>query len=271
MQEDIYNTSLGMMPLLENHDHADPNCQSSIENTELVDNIANHDQNIIQEIEILKTSPSPLNLEYTVIIEKNILEKNYEPELKVKTQIVKSWTGYIKEGVSNIVSAVAVAVAGGGSSGGGDDGGDDDDISFGLANLLVKPHGVDQDSWSVTENLVKDLKNKHNWELSQEVINKIPSNLFGKAMLNTDNVGIKWIKDTKGQDVIRINKGDVGASFPSQRVDYVKIIHNGKVIGRDGNPIMGKENGLDPADNPRAHIPKDEWVKWNEWNEWNEL
>ena len=62
-------------------------------------------------------------------------------------------------------------------------------------------------------------------------------------------------------------KGNLNADNPSQKNDYVKIISNGKVIGRDGNVIeRGKDGSRKPSYHPDAHIPKNEWVKCERWN-----
>jgi hypothetical protein len=72
-------------------------------------------------------------------------------------------------------------------------------------------------------------------------------------------VGLKF-SDGKGNH-IRISKANPEANFPSQKVDYVKITKDGKVIGIDGKPILEVENGLTPSQNPRSHIPLNEWIK----------
>lgn len=48
----------------------------------------------------------------------------------------------------------------------------------------------------------------------------------------------------------------------SQQEDHVIVRDNGKVIGRDGQPIRGAIED-DPVN---AHIPLKEWKQWKSWN-----
>lgn len=59
----------------------------------------------------------------------------------------------------------------------------------------------------------------------------------------------------------RIDQGDLGPSFPSQRVDHVIGRSGGNVLGPDGLPIAGSIK-----QNPQAHIPLDDWLTWTSWN-----
>jgi len=99
-------------------------------------------------------------------------------------------------------------------------------------------------------------------------LDKIPQELHGKGqVINTDkSKGFLWSDGEKGNNYIRIMKGDPKAEHISQHVDYVRLVRNGQVIGRDGKPII-KETipGLKPRKNPEAHIPLSEWVSWPEW------
>ncbi|WP_283137810.1 hypothetical protein [Rhizohabitans arisaemae] len=86
---------------------------------------------------------------------------------------------------------------------------------------------------------------------------------WGAGISNRKGTGIRWHDplNPRGSGV-RIDKGDPDSAWPSQRVDHVIVRYNGKVIGRDGNPIEGSikvyfEN---------AHIPFSEWSKWSTWH-----
>ena len=97
------------------------------------------------------------------------------------------------------------------------------------------------------------------WNGSEKVQNKIP-NGWGNGTPNKKGEGWRW-SDGKGNGV-RVDKGDPNSINPSQRVDHVVINSNGKIIGRDGNPISGSIKS-DPVN---AHIPLSEYLKWGSWN-----
>jgi hypothetical protein len=112
---------------------------------------------------------------------------------------------------------------------------------------------------AITEKIVKELHDKYNCEIPQKAIDKIPEELLDKATINQRNDGIKW-GDKHGRNYIRIDKADP-SGYPHQRVDHVRINHNGNVIGRDGKPIMECDTVKYPANEPDAHIPYEEWIK----------
>ena len=102
--------------------------------------------------------------------------------------------------------------------------------------------------------------------IPKEALDKIPSDLKIKQT-SKDGIGVRLIDSDKANHDIRIMKGNLNADNPSQKNDYVKIISNGKVIGRDGNVIKdGPNEEQGPGYHPDAHIPKNEWVKWKQWN-----
>jgi len=78
-----------------------------------------------------------------------------------------------------------------------------------------------------------------------------------------DGEGWKWEdpKNPKGNQV-RIRKGDPNAKWESQREDYVQVRREGKVIGKDGNPIK-EEPRVSTSDKPEAHISMREWLQWS--------
>jgi hypothetical protein len=90
---------------------------------------------------------------------------------------------------------------------------------------------------------------------------KLPE-AWGKGRANKKGVGFRW-QDPKNQgNGVRIDEGNPNSSFPSQQVDHVIVRVNGRVIGRDGQPISGTIND-DPTN---AHIPLSEWQTWSTWD-----
>lgn len=86
---------------------------------------------------------------------------------------------------------------------------------------------------------------------------------WGDGEANKKGVGQRWTSpdDPKGTG-IRIDQGNPNNSQPTQQVDHVIVRENGKVLGRDGEPLQGsiKENP------EQAHIPLKEWKQWQSWN-----
>jgi hypothetical protein len=82
-----------------------------------------------------------------------------------------------------------------------------------------------------------------------------------KAAKDPSKPGWRWNDPKNPNTSIRIDKGDPNSPNPSQRVDHVVINNNGKVIGRDGQPVPKIKD--EPG---RAHIPLDDWLKWRSWN-----
>ncbi|MFJ9786164.1 RHS repeat-associated core domain-containing protein [Amycolatopsis sp. NPDC101161] len=90
---------------------------------------------------------------------------------------------------------------------------------------------------------------------------KLPEG-WGEGKPNKKGVGFRW-QDPKNQgNGVRIDQGNPNSPFPSQQVDHVIVRVNGKVIGRDGNPISGAID-QDPTN---AHIPLSEWQNWSSWS-----
>jgi filamentous hemagglutinin len=95
------------------------------------------------------------------------------------------------------------------------------------------------------------------WSIPDDVLAKFPNGVEIKP--NNSGVGYRW-NDGKGNGV-RIDKGESGVSQPTQQVDHVVVNYGGKIIGHDGQPIVGsiKENPLS------AHIPLSEYKTWSTW------
>ena len=108
------------------------------------------------------------------------------------------------------------------------------------------------------------------WKISEKARSKIPKS-WGESKPNKkagqsgrkEKPGERWEdpENPKGNR-IRIDKGDPDSPHPSQQVDHVVVQSNGRVIGRDGNPIGGsiRENPV------QSHIPLSEWENWSSWN-----
>jgi RHS repeat-associated protein len=65
---------------------------------------------------------------------------------------------------------------------------------------------------------------------------------WGNPAQTAKGTGVRWSHDInsavpKGHGV-RIDQGNPGAGFASQRVDHVVVNYNGTLIGRDGNPLQ---------------------------------
>jgi len=97
-------------------------------------------------------------------------------------------------------------------------------------------------------------------ELTQEASEKIPDD-WGDPLPNTKSTGLKWEDPNNQGNGVRIDLGNPDSQFPSQQVDHVVVRSNGKILGPDGNPIVGRL-----AANPQAHIPLTQWLKWPSWN-----
>ncbi len=101
---------------------------------------------------------------------------------------------------------------------------------------------------------------------------KIPEFLVKNEASANRGIGIKWSgtadkgRTDKGQNYIRIDKGNPNAEFPAQRVDHVRINSGGKVIGKDGKVVKKTDEFLKPSKNPESHIPLEEWLRWKEWD-----
>ena len=90
---------------------------------------------------------------------------------------------------------------------------------------------------------------------------KMPS-AWGEGVANVKGIGRRWVDPAAPKaNGIRIDEGVSGSTWPSQRVDHVVVRSGGRVLGRDGKPIVGRLR-----DNPGAHIPLSEWLGWSSWN-----
>ncbi len=85
---------------------------------------------------------------------------------------------------------------------------------------------------------------------------------WGDGEETNSGIGRRWVDpaNKKGNGV-RIDKGNSNNSQTTQQVDHVVVRKDGKVIGRDGQPIQGsiKNNAIN------AHIPLQEWLTWSKW------
>lgn len=98
------------------------------------------------------------------------------------------------------------------------------------------------------------------WE-DPAVQEKIPDE-WGEGKPNKKGVGQRWTDPANPGNGVRIDKGDPNNSNPLQREDHVVVRDNGKVVGRDGEPIPGAKR-----DHPeQSHIPLREWKQWKSWN-----
>jgi len=90
---------------------------------------------------------------------------------------------------------------------------------------------------------------------------KVPEG-WGPGAANKNGVGTRWTDPGDAGNGIRIDQGNPANSQVSQQVDHVVVRSGGKVLGRDGQPIVGsiKENY------DEAHIPLSEWLTWQHWN-----
>jgi len=96
---------------------------------------------------------------------------------------------------------------------------------------------------------------------SPEAHGKVPKE-WGGPTPTKKGTGVRWQDPKNKGNGIRIDRGNPNSSSPSQRPDHVVVNSNGRVIGRDGNPI----NGAIHDDPVNAHIPLSEWVTWSTWN-----
>ena len=97
---------------------------------------------------------------------------------------------------------------------------------------------------------------------------KIPSgwsgpNMTKKFKKNDSKQGFVW-RAPKGQDSVRIDRGDPNSQWGSQQVDHVIINSGGRVVGRGGQLLPA---GARIQDYPvEAHVPLSEWQTWRSWN-----
>jgi hypothetical protein len=90
---------------------------------------------------------------------------------------------------------------------------------------------------------------------------KVPAS-WGEGKANKKGVGRRW-QDPKNQgNGVRVDQGNPNHELPSQRVDHVIVRKDGKVVGRNGEPIEGSIKD-DPTN---AHIPMKDWEQWSSWD-----
>jgi RHS repeat-associated protein len=110
------------------------------------------------------------------------------------------------------------------------------------------------------EPMVVQIVGKRGWSVPKKALDKLPET-WGPGLANKKKIGQRWQDPANQGNGVRIDKGDPLSKQPSQQVDHVVVRYNGKVIGRDGNPISGtvKENFEE------SHIPLSEYLKWTTW------
>ncbi|MCP3755662.1 RHS repeat-associated core domain-containing protein [Streptomyces sp. TBY4] len=97
---------------------------------------------------------------------------------------------------------------------------------------------------------------------------KIPGNWSGPNMTskykkNDNKAGFVW-RAPKGQDSVRIDRGDLNSQWATQQVDHVVINSGGRIVGRGGELLPPNARIQDyPVE---AHIPLSEWQTWRTWN-----
>ena len=97
---------------------------------------------------------------------------------------------------------------------------------------------------------------------------KIPSgwsgpNMTSKFRKNANKEGFVW-RAPKGQDSVRIDRGDFNSQWGTQQVDHVVINSKGRIVGRGGELLPPNARIQDyPAE---AHVPLSEWQTWRSWN-----
>ncbi|CAG7605904.1 RHS repeat domain-containing protein [Actinacidiphila bryophytorum] len=103
-----------------------------------------------------------------------------------------------------------------------------------------------------------DSSSPSDWTLPDSATSKVPGEM-GTPKPTKKGVGWRW-NDGKGNG-IRIDQGNPNNSQEYQQVDHVVINRGGRIIGRNGEPIVGsiQDNAYE------AHIPLSEWVKWKNW------
>ena len=92
-----------------------------------------------------------------------------------------------------------------------------------------------------------------------EAAKKVPAE-WGVALPNRDGIGFRWFdhSDTNG---VRVDEGEPGHEFPSQRHRHVLVRADGQVVARDGGTVAGRV-----SESPdRAHVPLEEWMEWSTW------
>jgi hypothetical protein len=101
------------------------------------------------------------------------------------------------------------------------------------------------------------------WKIPNEAENKIPDEWVKEPnkKARKGKEGFRWKDPNNKGNGIRIDRGDPNHRFTSQQVDHVIVNNDGKVIGRNGQPIKGSIKN----DPDNAHIPLSEWQNWQNW------
>jgi hypothetical protein len=98
------------------------------------------------------------------------------------------------------------------------------------------------------------------WSVPRDVKDKFPES-WGAGVPNKKGVGERWQDPANPGNGVRVDQGNPLNSQVVQQVDHVVVRSDGRVIGRDGQPIQGSIR-----DNPEAaHIPVSEYRKWETW------
>lgn len=100
------------------------------------------------------------------------------------------------------------------------------------------------------------------WPALRQGAARVPSE-WGEGRQNRKkrSPGFRWEDPQDPGNGIRIDKGNPGAEYPSQRVDHVVVRRGGRILGQDGAPIQGALKA-----HPEGHIPLDEWMTWKDWD-----
>ncbi|MFI8201300.1 hypothetical protein [Streptomyces sp. NPDC085937] len=97
---------------------------------------------------------------------------------------------------------------------------------------------------------------------------KIPGGWSGPDMTrkyrkDANKPGFVW-RAPKGQDSVRIDKGDPNSAHATQQVDHVVINSGGRTVGRNG--VLLPPNARIQDYPVEAHVPLSEWQTWRSWN-----
>ena len=140
-------------------------------------------------------------------------------------------------------------------------------VGFDPRGLKCKECGSDEhetEDCPKTKKPIGDMPAPEGGEFSvpQSVSSKFPES-WGAGKPNKKGVGTRWLDpENPAGSGVRVDQGSPGSPNPSQRVDHVVVRSEGKVIGRNGEPIPGSI-----ADYPTdAHIPLSEYSGWSTWN-----
>jgi hypothetical protein len=100
------------------------------------------------------------------------------------------------------------------------------------------------------------------WAPPKGVTEKIPTG-WGPGRPNQRGIGLRWSDpENPKANIVRVDKENPQSPYLTQRTDHGVVQNCGKVLGRDGKPILGsiKENF------DTSHIPLNEYQTWSKWN-----